>query len=488
MDIHLSHLQHIFVYRKIIDLLVKSNNHTNTEHIQKIMAMIPLVQPGDTDYDGSQMFEELRPEHCTNIGSVSGRLAETAWTDEIFNKDYWAPASTLIPKKADRDVLVKNCQKFWAIYFGQDNLEMSEYLKFFLTVFIGMEDKDGKAVFSAGTADFTIASTAVTEVNIFLFQGAARAFNTSGYAYTDKTIKDYYKKVIEVSTGNASDKQEFINKTAFVMLNCVRLIRKAHDNFSHHITESAAKSYESLYGKRLGPDRLPPCDNSFFHQITSAFPRSHIDTRNLLAFLVRSFTSATNPEQTGILRAGCILSLGETGIGLVSWAIKASQALGLDIKTFLKHAVLDTVLKVQISRLITFLKTEPKPRTWPFARLFSDSAYTTLSVRENPQFCVVCALISLQDEDEVANIMQFDSCKGIIPSMIKYAAAIRDAITPDIPSVAITAESRRVIEILQTKPAPTTMRRHKPAADTAMRRQVPQLQEEPANEGEDYEW
>ncbi|KAK9700620.1 Rhabdovirus nucleoprotein [Popillia japonica] len=114
-----------------------------------------------------------------------------------------------------------------------------------------------------------------------------------------------------------------------------------------------------------------------------------------------------------LLRAACLLSLGELGQGAIHCANEAARSLGIPLVQLLSYMGFAD-LKPTILRIVSFVdQMAEKPTntevTWPWARLFEDGALSQLSVQNNISFCLTCLFLVTggSDQEELCKIAQF---------------------------------------------------------------------------------
>lgn len=98
----------------------------------------------------------------------------------------------------------------------------------------------------------------------------------------------------------------------------------------------------------------------------------------------------------GAHRAMSLLSLGGVGLGALCWAQKAADSNKIDVCEFMNRIAVDKFHKVY-ENIFSFLQynNDHNQQTFLFSKLFSEGAFILLSTKNNPEFAMTCAAISL---------------------------------------------------------------------------------------------
>ena len=148
----------------------------------------------------------------------------------------------------------------------------------------------------------------------------------------------------------------------------------------------------------------------------------------LLSLIIRSLLTTKNEPLKGYLKAGCLLTLGENGLGAINWTFKAWSNLEIidpkDRQDFMKM-MMTGMTGISAGRVWTFMN-QKHPLGWPYARLFSQTALCDLSSRANRCYVLTCIYISLGEHaDEKLDMMpQFQEQSALKPFASALAAAI----------------------------------------------------------------
>lgn len=177
-----------------------------------------------------------------------------------------------------------------------------------------------------------------------------------GGKYTLKDMKTFYERMKTLLGQGTESVQEAMNIAGFMVLNMIRITKKGTDYITLHMIESASRSYTSLYAPKIQVTLPPPC-SIYVRDVESHFSQSNQASLNIYALCVSSWlhwTDQNDQNILGVLKAGCMLSLSENGLGLIGWVGKAAETFRVDPLTLLKHLFFSNALKDQAVRFLDF--------------------------------------------------------------------------------------------------------------------------------------
>jgi len=134
-----------------------------------------------------------------------------------------------------------------------------------------------------------------------------------------------------------------------------------------------------------GTTLVPPPHADCYSVLGSKMERFDPMSKTCLSLLLNNFKKATilKEEKRGIMRAACLLSLGELGLGLISWLSRAAQALETTPGDIIDMVFFENT-KASIINILNFTEQQkPTEVTWPWSRLFEEGAFINLSLARN---------------------------------------------------------------------------------------------------------
>lgn len=244
-----------------------------------------------------------------------------------------------------------------------------------------------------------------------------------------------------------SGKHEFlISLTAFTAMNMFRAVKKDKQNVFQHMPTSGTNSYNSLFGAVLKM-KIPPPAPEYVDLFAAHFPGNGQKTRAFLAMFVSAWIKHNAySSMLGVLKASGMLALSENGLGLISWTYKAATKCNVDLGDLLSTCLLNESFFSQVRKLLKFLKGEANQgKTWPWCRLFVDTALAEYSTKRNLDPCAVCAWIELDfDEEVVKGLLQFSEKKGALTHMKETAYAVFRELKPLVTTKVGPEKAKRV--------------------------------------------
>lgn len=100
--------------------------------------------------------------------------------------------------------------------------------------------------------------------------------------------KKFWTEVNKLPGGTIVERQNLINLMGFIMLNCLRLIKKESTCLDHHMMESGTHSFQSLYEGWLKLT-IPPPGGNFPTLFQTIYPGNDLDSKRLFACLVNEW-------------------------------------------------------------------------------------------------------------------------------------------------------------------------------------------------------
>lgn len=160
--------------------------------------------------------------------------------------------------------------------------------------------------------------------------------------------------ITELEKGDAEKRQNLINLTGFMMINCIRLIKKESTCLDMHMTEAGTQSFQSLYKGWLKL-AIPPPGGNCSSKFQFSFPGNDHDSKMLFACLVTEYTSHSKDQNfLGLLKACGMLALSENGLGLVSWTTKASEKISVSLGVYMSSILVNQSVMSSMTRLWDF--------------------------------------------------------------------------------------------------------------------------------------
>lgn len=245
----------------------------------------------------------------------------------------------------------------------------------------------------------SVATLTLSEVDVgkYKFPGAATSMALKASRMTRDHVNEFWTELIRMVDSDHTERNRVINLTSFIMINCLRLIKKEATCLDHHMPESGTHSFQSLYDGWLKL-LIPPPGGNFAAKFQTCFPGNDTDSKRLFACLVNEWKShSTDNDFIGLLKAGGMLALADNGLGLISWTAKAAEKMGVEVGTYMTSILVTPSIIESMQRLLNFMIRETPGVTWPWCRLFTESALFDLSTKRNKDASILSALVVLGD-------------------------------------------------------------------------------------------
>lgn len=354
-------------------------------------------------------------------------LEETEWTDDHFFKTWAKPAlKDLPPKQCLTDVALL-CMKFWAFYFGQEDMTSTEVYKTGLaclrttviqgTPLINRDDDDGNKNM-IGT--FRCSSK---QISIFK-EKTYKLTNGSVFTFNVYEVNNVFQYLMQLAKSKSDeDVQLLINLTSFMFFTCLRLIKKEPNFFDRHIVNRGSTIFSNLFRIKLS-FIIPPPNEKFYTEFCKAIPADTMEFRYLCAVLLSILISSEDKRTDKFCQDTCLLALKDNGLALIKWSAKGAAALHVPIDEYLDY--LDNELfHRRVNKVRQFLKQNAHQNSWPWSRIFEHSAFCSFAVSECPKFCLIGAYLSISDPQIIEGMLQFKKYKSFMPAASEYAEAVK---------------------------------------------------------------
>lgn len=235
-----------------------------------------------------------------------------------------------------------------------------------------------------------------------------------------------------LSGGNPQIIQRTINYLAFLAGISCRLVVKDPKTVDKHLISKASDRFFSIFGYNPQVSMTMPPNSKCYSTRVQNMRKMSPGANRVLTILITAKIYAPEMMKTsveGLLRAMCLLSLSYVGLGTLNWAYRAADAVHMTIAEFLPKMCFG-VYRSTAHILIEFI-SDNKQVTNMYSRLFQDGAFIQLSTKNNPDFAMACAAISLNatEEHEIWSSGQFSNYKGkTVKIACNFALIFRKAI------------------------------------------------------------
>lgn len=360
----------------------------------------------------------------TNLTGVSNTIVSTPWDDDVYDVEYGTPAKAYLYEKGDTEIVSRLGLVFLANYLGLIESSAEDLANLYKSIWPKMTLKKSPVFNNLTNRPVSTLTLGEIDITKYKFPGAATSMNLKSSRMTREHVKNFWMEMIKLADGDMTERSKMINLVSFIMINCLRLIKKESTCLDNHMPESGTHSFQSLYDGWLKLP-IPPPGGNFSSRFQTSFPGNDTDSKRLFACLVNEWTSHTNDNDfIGLLKAGGMLALADNGLGLVSWTGKAAEKMGVEVGTYMTSILVTPSIIESMQRLLTFMTRSRPGITWPWCRLFTDSALFDLSTKKNKDATVLSALVVLGDPATMIQMSQFRDMEVFIKRYNPIALAV----------------------------------------------------------------
>lgn len=336
-------------------------------------------------------------QNVVALGNLAGRrttTAPTGWNDQIFRNSF---AVHLRYSPATRDNADAAAMRFINIYLT--GAGAAELPVVYLRLLYGMETGEALRFVPRmctgdtphGVLEGERGGDHAPQVGVNLGANAAQV------------IQDWVDEV------TALDPEVRIQYVGLLAMICLRYALKDPNVVSRHIVERLKPVFENIMGGNV-PIGIAP-DRHFAALMNQYFAKGSARCVEIMTLLVSTQISEDlNAEkQKALARAGCLISLRRTGLGMLNWAEKASERLEVGFQEILQTLALRKWVG-PINEIAQVLRDyyDPQRRevTWEWCRLLRDSALANISTFACPGLSATLMFMSTDGQD-IDNLMQF---------------------------------------------------------------------------------
>lgn len=202
-----------------------------------------------------------------------------------------------------------------------------------------------------------------------------------------------------------------INFIGFLYMNLFRVTVKSTLVVSKHISKNTLSSFTALWKKIPNLRQCYPPTSIMLNDFEKLFKKQSSDSNRCLSAMVYAMGNCTTgkiKQVRAILRAGCLLSLAEVGLGVLHWTQKAAKAIGCPVLELIEYmnTIQHKSTNEALNSLLTNYALDMKEYSWPWARMFSDGAFLELSTKRSPLYTMIMVSLSIgnQTDNDMWNI------------------------------------------------------------------------------------
>lgn len=319
-------------------------------------------------------LERFKNLKSSQLANVSNSITSTDWNDDLYQNTYGERAKAYFNKKGDAERIGSLCLVFLANYLGIKQNTPTEIIDLYKSILTSMTIGN-KTVFG-NTGSTISAAMTVGEVDImsYRFPGAASTLQLGTCGMTKQNVKTFWTEMVTLSNTGGKSRSKMINLVSFIILNCLRLIKKEETCLNTHMPEAGTHSFQSLYHGWL-KFNIPSPGGNFPIALQNTFPGNDPDSKQIFACLVNGWMDNKDDHNyIGLLKAGGMLSLADNGLGLIPWTVKAAVKMGVELGNYMSTILVNQSLISSMRKLLDFINSNQGQITWPWCRLFEESA------------------------------------------------------------------------------------------------------------------
>lgn len=376
------------------------------------------------------IFNSVDKTKLSLPGIISNTSEATTWSYEIYKNSYLNKL-----QKFKQPTLTEALQHGKVIIdFLMGNLENADSLEASIKVVlcsmtISQRELCPKSVIGVEVVP-TAAKTDRSKWNYEFVKSAATSDAGQRFVTTNNikeaiTIESAIKWGEELMTalsdqGNEPKERQgrpLVNYIGFYCLNLMRLSVKTADQVEKHICEFFEDRVIKFWQRKPIAAHVHPPASSSYNDLCGLMGRQTISFDQLLTLVVEMYHAgeeSNNSSITGVLKAGCVLSLSTVGLGILNWLHQASTVSGLSMSDFLDYLD-NTVFQPTLRKVVMMMVSlnNNKDYSWPFARLFQDTALSDFATKNDALLCCFCIYLAREKDDAIWTAAQYASISSV---------------------------------------------------------------------------
>nr|CAI5825151.1 unnamed protein product [Callosobruchus analis] len=259
--------------------------------------------------------------------------------------------------------------------------------------------------------------------------------------------------------GPTSSNWEHVSAMGYLALICFRLTVKDALSVESHIAAHAGEKLMNFFPQFAFRGPIPPPHAACYRILNAVFARGSPDGRLFLSYFVSAFWGGQSPDDQlrGFLRSACMLSLGDVGLGLISWVTKAHKSLGISLAEYLSYLYTKSFQRDLLTiRDFSQEYIVAGQQTWPWARIFNEGALTEISLQSAPLLTLTSVgICASNSQEDLWGIPQLSSFKDspLIKTAKLFAQCLIDVVTSKIVSDPLTGEAAEFSNLVKARRA-----------------------------------
>lgn len=397
-------------------------------------------------------LERIKNIKTSQVSNVSNSLTSTDWDDDYFKTAYGVPAKTYLNKKGDTESIGALCLIFLANYLGIKQNKPEELIGLYKSILPSKTIKKKRVFVDTSNTPSDALEIGEVDIGSYKFPGGLSNLQIGTCTLTKQNVKTFWTEMNLLNADDGGNRDNLINLTSFIMLNCLRLIKKESTCLNYHMSESGTHSFQSLYQGWL-KFNIPPPGGNFPVFFQNTFPGNDPDSKNLFACLVNGWLKHKGDNDfIGLLKAGGMLSLADNGLGLISWTMKAAEKMGVELGTYMNITLVNQAIIASMQRLLMFINSNRNQTTWPWCRLFEETALFDFSTKRNKDAATLSALVVMGEAAALKQMLQFKDMEMYIQRYTNVAIVIVNHFAGMTSGVVGSEEARSIMMTVASMP------------------------------------
>lgn len=367
------------------------------------------------------VFHGVVKKDLSLINSVSNTSEVTEWSHELYQRDYLQKATLYI--KSTLAVAVGHAQVVIDFLMGnRDNMDTIGKSMLIVLRTMTLGGKDFCPETMIGQVQLPVAPAINADSWKYRFyksqtgvETGTRIISNSG-VNTEITVgsaETWAKEIIGLLSDekNTIHHQVMINYVGFYILNILRAIVKDPVQIEEHICQWFDTRFLKFWTLNPLQSSVHPPSEECYIPLSVCLKKQSKDCDQLLTYLVESYHYSVVKKEaniSGALKAGCLLSLSNVGLGIINWLNQAAMRVKIPLVELIEH--LDNTLFAPTLRKVINLMVrlqENNDYSWPFARLFQETALSDLATKEDSLLVSFCIHLVKENDTDIWTAAQY---------------------------------------------------------------------------------
>lgn len=195
-----------------------------------------VIMAYSIDQTFSSDLDPIKNLKSSQLSGVSNTITSTDWNDDIYLVNYGMDAQKYLNARGDSEAVSSTlCLVFLANYLGLKESSADDLTALYKSIWPLMTIGNQHVFTKLGTGHITTQALGAIDISKYKFPCAAMTMTMKSSKMTKEHVKKFWDEILRMAEAGMPDRSKLINLTAFIMINCLRLIKKESTCQDYHM-------------------------------------------------------------------------------------------------------------------------------------------------------------------------------------------------------------------------------------------------------------